>query len=561
MKKRFFELATAVLLAVVLTVAVFAAATQPSANVDVTASIQVRKGGTDATWSTSTNALSMSLVDMTGTVDYRCNLNTTIVKNAIKEWYQYGLALINDAAGDDAAIKDALAANFNLWPVTGSFTVTITYPAALNVPTKYTDVTDPEYVPMIGFNEDAKSLFEETSRTLNGNTLTIVIAIKDADVDGTAGIMEQALYDGVVNGTFLSELSFTVEGVTMTPFTSAQTTTGSMTGATSFEIGQSSTDSDRVFFSTNEARATLLAPQAGDSSASSTTNDYKVTFNVNGKTGEIDPMYVMGIVKSVTLPKPKKDGFDFDGWYLDSAMTQKVTGNITIKDDIVLYGRFESKSFDTENHFAYVIGYEDGTVRAENNITRAEVAMIFYRLLRDDVRDKFFTTKNDFSDVNEGDWFNNAVSTMVNGGFILGYPDGTFAPNKSITRAEFATIAARTASLFDDAGASFSDIDGHWSEYYVLKAATAGWITGYPDGTFVPAKNITRAEAFTIINRVLGRSVDKAGIHKNATFWTDLKDEWYYCDVMEATNSHDHVRNTDGLTEIWTEITPNKTWR
>ncbi|MBQ6613783.1 MAG: S-layer homology domain-containing protein [Clostridia bacterium] len=122
-------------------------------------------------------------------------------------------------------------------------------------------------------------------------------------------------------------------------------------------------------------------------------------------------------------------------------------------------------------------------------------------------------------------------------------------------------MATRFAVLNATDGKTFSDIAGHWGETYILKAATAGWIEGYPDGTFLPEKQITRAEAFAIINRVLVRSVDKAGIHKDATFWSDLEDKWYYCDVIEATNSHDYTRNADGKTETWTEMLPVPTWK
>ena len=228
---------------------------------------------------------------------------------------------------------------------------------------------------------------------------------------------------------------------------------------------------------------------------------------------------------------------------------------------MTLYGHWVSNVVDTENHFAYVIGYPDGTVLPEKNITREEVAMIFYRLLRDDVRASLRTDKNDFTDVADNRWSNVAISTMANGGFIVGYTDGTFGPERNITRAEFATMATRFASLMDDSGASFSDIEGHWSKYYVLKAATAGWISGYPEGTFLPEKNITRAEAFTIINRVLARSVNKEGLHADTTLWKDMNgSEWYYYITLEATNSHNFVRQEDGINETWTAIVPNKTW-
>lgn len=550
MKKRSFALLLTVLMVVSLMPMAFAAQ-QPASEVEVPAGIYVRKEGTDADWSASTKTLNMSKADMAKTVDFRCELNTAPIKNAITEWYNYGKDLIAGLAGDDTDLADTLTAHFTEWPVTGSFTVTIDLSKAgkLHVPTVYTDGA----TNMKGFNESASDLFTETGRTLSadGKTLTINIAIKP-------GIMEQALYDGVIAGTYLDELTFTVEGVTMDTFTSAQTVTGKMEGSASMQIGTDHTDDKVVEFFTETVRATLKLPSVG---VTDTSEDYKISFNIDGKTDELDPIYDSGTVKVSDLPTPTKVGYKFDGWYFDSKMTEKVTKNFSLTKDITLYGHWVSGVVDTENHYAYVIGYPDGTVRADQNITREEVAMIFYRLLRDDVRADLRTDKNDFTDVAADRWSNVAISTMVNGGFIIGYPDGTFGPERNITRAEFATMATRFASLMDDSGASFSDIENHWSKSYVLKAATAGWIAGYPDGTFLPEKNITRAEAFTIINRVLSRSVNAEGLHADTTLWSDMTtDDWYYYIVLEATNSHTHTRQEDGINENWTAIVENKTW-
>ena len=157
------------------------------------------------------------------------------------------------------------------------------------------------------------------------------------------------------------------------------------------------------------------------------------------------------------------------------------------------------------DHFAYVIGYPDGTVHPNGQITRAEVATIFFRLLRDEVRDGAFTTSNTYSDVAYGKWYNNPISTMSALGIITGYPDGTFKPNKPITRAEFAAIAARFDETQSGKSATFSDVIGHWAAKEIGIAYYNDWIKGYPDGTFKPDQNITRAEAMTLINRVLER--------------------------------------------------------
>lgn len=222
-----------------------------------------------------------------------------------------------------------------------------------------------------------------------------------------------------------------------------------------------------------------------------------------------------------------------------------------------------------DDHFAYIVGYPEGDVRPENNITRAEVATIYFRLLSQDSRDAFWSTTNSFSDVKKGDWFNNAVSTLVKAKVLSGYPDGSFQPNAPITRAEMAAIASR----FDEAtGAqvtakTFTDIAGHWAERNIELAAGHGWVNGYPDGTFRPERLITRAEAMKLINYVLKRAVDEPGILAAAKQWSDNpKDKWYYFHVLEATNSHfyertfNQVSDTNFFMEKWTEMRENFDW-
>lgn len=214
------------------------------------------------------------------------------------------------------------------------------------------------------------------------------------------------------------------------------------------------------------------------------------------------------------------------------------------------------------DHFAYVIGYPDGTVHPNGQITRAEVATIFFRLLRDEVRDGAFTTSNSYSDVAYGKWYNNPISTMSALGIITGYPDGTFKPNKPITRAEFAAIAARFDETQSGKSATFSDVIGHWAAKEIGIAYYNDWIKGYPDGTFKPDQNITRAEAMTLINRVLERKPESpADLLTNMNKWTDNLDtsKWYYLDVQEATNSHGYTRKTFNY-ELWCQMLPDPDW-
>lgn len=214
------------------------------------------------------------------------------------------------------------------------------------------------------------------------------------------------------------------------------------------------------------------------------------------------------------------------------------------------------------DHFAYVIGYPDGTVHPNGQITRAEVATIFFRLLRDEVRDGAFTTSNTYSDVAYGKWYNNPISTMSALGIITGYPDGTFKPNKPITRAEFAAIAARFDETQSGKSATFSDVIGHWAAKEIGIAYYNDWIKGYPDGTFKPDQNITRAEAMTLINRVLERKPESpADLLTNMNKWTDNMDtsKWYYLDVQEATNSHGYTRKTFNY-ELWRQMLNDPDW-
>ena len=224
----------------------------------------------------------------------------------------------------------------------------------------------------------------------------------------------------------------------------------------------------------------------------------------------------------------------------------------------------DKPELNTEDHYAYIVGYEDGSVQPEGDITRAEVATIFFRLLTDESRNEFWSQTNDYTDVPADAWYNNAVSTLSNAGIIDGYEDGTFKPDGNITRAEFATIAVRFFEATYDGGDLFSDIAGHWAQDYINEAANAGIVDGYPDGTFQPQQLITRAEAMTMVNRTIDRHPDADHLLEDMITWPDnLETAWYYEQVQEATNSHAYTMNTDdeqNLYEIWTELLPNRDW-
>ena len=215
------------------------------------------------------------------------------------------------------------------------------------------------------------------------------------------------------------------------------------------------------------------------------------------------------------------------------------------------------------DHFAYIIGYTDGTVKPEANITRAEVATIFFRMLTDESRNEIWSTTNDYSDVSASNWYNNAVSTLSGDNIIKGYSDGTFGGNKNITRAEFAVLASRFATDATDPNAkTFSDVEGHWAASDIARAAALGYIEGYSDGTFRPDQYITRAEAMTLMNRVLGRDTVTADdlLPSEMTIWPDnASSKWYYAAVEEATNSHDYDLD-DSMHEKWTAMQEVRDW-
>lgn len=232
----------------------------------------------------------------------------------------------------------------------------------------------------------------------------------------------------------------------------------------------------------------------------------------------------------------------------------------TSKIEFVNIYTLKESMLEKDDHFAYIVGYPDGNVHPEDNITRAEVATIFFRMMTDEARASYRATTNTFSDVKKSDWFNVAVSTLQNAKILDGYDDGTFRPNAPITRAELSKIAASFYKILPDADADFSDIFGHWAEKYIESAHSYGFIDGYPNGTFRPDRLITRAETMKIVNRSLDRLPHKDYLLKNMIIWPDNMDrkKWYYADVQEATNSHSYKRNDKH--EIWIRLLPVRDW-
>ena len=264
------------------------------------------------------------------------------------------------------------------------------------------------------------------------------------------------------------------------------------------------------------------------------------------------------------LPTPTRSGYRFEGWYYDTRLTDKVTDDVKVNKTVVtLYARWSSSEtpgmLNDEDHFAYVQGYSDGNVHPYGLISRAETTTIFFRLLTDEVRDDNLLTSNTYTDVTNDYWANTAISTMTGLGIVQGRSATTFDPKAPITRAQFAAICARFDTGVSSGSRTFSDISGHWAEKYIERAAELGWIQGFADGTFRPDTYITRAQAMTMINRVLNRTPeDEEDLLEGMKVWPDCNpSDWFYLAVQEATNSHDYK---DRGGEVWTKLTRDPDW-
>ena len=295
---------------------------------------------------------------------------------------------------------------------------------------------------------------------------------------------------------------------------------------------------------------------------------------------------VADVPASVSGTKDGVNGtFSFNGWKKDDGTV--LTGEQKLTADLTLHGvwTFTKKSsggggggggrkptvtipddvptgLNGDDHYAYIVGYPNGNVEPNGNITRAEVATIFFRLLTEEVRTANSTQSNSLSDVTRGQWFNHAVSTLSSMGIVKGHNDGTFAPNAPITRAEFAAIAARFDDKNTDTSSKFTDIASHWAKNEIGIAANKGWINGYPDGTFRPNQYITRAEAMTLVNCVLNRLPENSSdLLDSMIKWPDNSDAsaWYYLAVQEATNSH-YYKTKENKFEKWTELRETRDW-
>lgn len=327
-------------------------------------------------------------------------------------------------------------------------------------------------------------------------------------------------------------------------------------------------------------------PVANDSQAISLKAAHAQMFTVTYTDGvdheEVFKNQVYKVAKGSATPafdgNPTRSGYTFMGW--SPTVAETVTADVTYiaqwkrngghhpskPDNTVEIPDEDALGLNTDDHFAYIIGYPDGTVQPNGQITRAEATTIFFRLLTEESRSANLTKTNGYTDVASDAWYNTAVSTMTKAGIVDGYPDGTFRPDAPITRAEMAKIISLFAKL-DKSESRFSDIAGHWAEAYIKLAAGNGWIVGYPDGTFGPQRNITRAETATMINRVLDRvPYEESHLLSRGVMqiWPDANPgDWFYLAMQEATNSHDYERNAKwaAADEQWTALRETRDWK
>ena len=334
-----------------------------------------------------------------------------------------------------------------------------------------------------------------------------------------------------------------------------------------------------------EAVSDALALKAAHGQLCSVT--YEVTGDVPSDAGAVPAAAKVkkgGSYTVAPVQTTSQSRYTFSGWRING-VGDVVTEIKDIQQDVKLIGVWTRRSsgggggsskptvdipddvptgLNGDDHFAYIVGYPNGNVEPNGNITRAEVATIFFRLLTEEVRTANSTQSNSLSDVTRGQWFNHAVSTLSSMGIVKGHNDGTFAPNAPITRAEFAAIAARFDDKNTDTSSKFTDIASHWAKHEIGIAANKGWINGYPDGTFRPNQYITRAEAMTLVNRVLNRLPENSSdLLDSMIKWPDNSDAsaWYYLAVQEATNSHAYSdKSKDDKYEKWTTIRDARDW-
>lgn len=357
----------------------------------------------------------------------------------------------------------------------------------------------------------SNNLFDNFKGVMPGDTIEQKITVKNGSNKMVKIFLRAVANENTVMQGFLQQLSMTVKQGDKTLFDASPDKLDGL--AENVLLGQFAPDAS------TELSVILQVPITLD-------NTYA------NCVGEVDWVFT---VEEVYIPSDTDDGI--------------------IPNEAYILGKVPD-AFNGIDHFAYIFGYPDGTVKPHRNITRAEVATILYRLLKDEVRAQYQTDQCSFSDVAADAWYSTNIATMEAMGAVAGYPDGTFRPNNPITRAEYTAILSRFADLTVPQEESFTDIDGHWAENAIRASQETGWVAGYEDGTFRPDNCITRAEAIAITNRVLCRQPETLDdLHHGMVRWPDNADTgaWYYMTIQEASDGHDYDRKANGY-ESWTAL-------
>lgn len=507
--------------------------------------------------------------------DFKADIDMSNVIDKVADFETAARLLANGDPTLEAEIDSAVA--------NGQFVITIEYPTAnFEIPNSFITGTS-----MAGFSDadaqDARDFTQVFTETIQ----------RDANTPGKIIIKIDATNVPLAKlKAHLSDLSLECTGVTIKDFGTYQVK-GKVEGSTTIKTTIDDNDPNTDDTNNNEIGTItyVFNQEQGKEDPAGAQGDITGTVTIGQKNPQSGSLsggvvaentvtiidgetkyefdYKQGTKVNVSdLPIPSKEGYVIAGLYLDEEMTQPVGETIEMTKDFTLYVQWEEEIVPPlvfDDHFAYVIGYpvENGReeVRPENNITREEIATIFYRLLTDEARDAILSSENDFTDVSVDRWSNKAVSTMANGGYIKGYEDGSFKPANPITRAEFATIVARFYNMDTDSIVEndlLVDIDGHWAENAIQYTVQKGLVNGYEGNVFNPDKYITRAEVMKVINKMLNRSVNEEGLTEDAKRWVDNSaDKWYYYEVIEATNAHTYDRADGETYETWTAVVEN----
>lgn len=533
-------------------------------NHDVDADIKIKKNGATSYVDGPINILRNN-GEGYPKFDFIAEFDMSSVRNLLEQYISKGKSWFS---GDPTPTQAEVEAGLADVVVSGQFAITIKYPKQLTIPADFVNGAS-----LYGFSTETVEVFREVSRTetTSGNqkTLTITVEVKPGITCGdlrTATALSDFTLECVGTQT-TADIQYKVMGEV-----AGQVKIGDVTDPIStinFNAVQDGTSSNatlnaiaNVSKKTGEQGGSNIGGNITIMPGGTTDASVSVVFSINGDNSQVDAIESPKSPVTVNFDSvvaPAKEHLTFEGWYADPQFAIKLSGVREFTRDTVVYGKYVvtqvPEVFEADIHNSYINGYPDGTVQPYGNITREEVATALYRLLKEDVQKSITTEANNFIDVAAGRWSNIYVSSMANAGYIRGYEDGSFRPANPITRAEFATLVVRFFNTVatENAGNPLTDIIGHWAEESIVTANKLFIVNGYEDSSFRPDAFITRAEAMAIINRITVRRPTEESFVGEYKEWPDShQSEWFYEDVIEATNGHDFERLDEIMTEGWT---------